>query len=272
MAAGVSLSQLQKKGKLACVGTGIMLGAHITPRAKYHIEKADVVFMGMADGIVEKWVEGLNPNCISLQQFYQEGTSRNQSYQLMKQAILSEVRAGKYVCGAFYGHPGVFAKVPHETVKIANQEGYEAVMEPGVSAEDCLFADLAIDPGQYGCQQFEASQMLMYQRNIDIYGYLILWQVGIVGDLTLARFSTGKAYRQVLVDELLQYYPPDHEVILYEASSLPINQLRQDRIKLIEFVDADIEMITTMIIPPAAKLVKNVENWKVLEKLSKNST
>ena len=56
--------------------------------------------------------------------------------------------------------PGVFARVPHKAIAQARAEGFEAHMEAGVSAEDCLYADLGIDPGEVGCQQYEASQFM----------------------------------------------------------------------------------------------------------------
>ena len=74
--------------------------------------------------------------------------------------MLAEVRAGRRVCGAFYGHPGVFTRVPNKAIAQARAEGFEAHMEAGVSAEDCLYADLGIDPGEVGCQQYEASQFM----------------------------------------------------------------------------------------------------------------
>ncbi|MFK9297939.1 hypothetical protein ACJEJR_24330, partial [Escherichia coli] len=78
-------------------------------------------------------------------------------------------------------------------------------MEPGISAEDCLYADLGIDPGIVGCQHFEATQFMLYRRVIDTAGYLILWQVGAAGDQSMARFQTGPAHRQVLADLLAQH-------------------------------------------------------------------
>ena len=29
-------------------------------------------------------------------------------------------------------------------------------LEPGISATDCLYAELSSDPGRFGCQHFEA--------------------------------------------------------------------------------------------------------------------
>ncbi len=245
------------KGSLVCVGVGMTLGSHITPLSRSYIEKSDVVFSLMSDGIVELWVQEMHADVRSLQPFYSEGTSRLVSYKAMIEAMLVEVRAGKKVCGAFYGHPGVFAWVPHRAIELARAAGFAAHMEPGVSAEDCLYADLGIDPGKYGCAHFEASQFMFYQRRIDPSAYLILWQVGVAGDQSLARFSTGAAYRQVLVDVLARDYPLDHEVIVYQAATLPIQKPRIERIKLSELVDAKVDMQITMVLPPSRLMQAN---------------
>jgi hypothetical protein len=100
------------------------------------------------------------------------------------------------VCGVFYGHPGVFSQAPHRAIEQARREGFQAHMEPGISAEDCLYADLGIDPGNVGCQHYEASQFMFYRRVVDPSAYLILWQIGIAGDRSVSRTVTGPAYRR----------------------------------------------------------------------------
>jgi len=238
-------------GSLVCVGLGMTLGAHLGPLARSHIEQADVVFAALSDGVVELWLNRMHADVRSLQPYYREGSSRMDTYWNMVGAMLAEVRAGKRVCGVFYGHPGVFAWVPHKAIEMARDEGYHAHMEPGVSAEDCLYADLGIDPGAYGCQHFEASQLLFYQRRIDPTAYLILWQVGVVGDQSMTRFSTNAAYRQVLVDVLARDYPLEHEVIIYRAATLPIERPRIERVALGALPQAKIGMAETVVIPPA---------------------
>src|SRR5215469_18182039 len=112
-----SLQHNTSRGSLACVGIGITLGSHLTPLARSHIEQADVVFLAVSDGIVEKWIESMNADVRSLQPFYGENKPRMKTYREMVAAILAEVRAGKKTCVAFYGHPGVFAWAPHEAVR-----------------------------------------------------------------------------------------------------------------------------------------------------------
>lgn len=263
------------RGSLACVGMGMTLGSHLTPLARSHIEQADVVFAGLSDGIVELWLRRLHPDVRSLQPYYQEGKSRLKTYREWVEVMMTEVRAGKRVCGVFYGHPGIFAWSPHKAIEAARAEGFEAHMEPGISAEDCLYADLGIDPGRLGCQHFEASQLLFYERRLDPAGYLVLWQVGVVGDRSLGRFKTGAAYRQVLVDLLSKDYPLDHEVIIYRGATLPIEQPRIRRVALRDLPDAPFTVEETVVLPPAQALKPNVamlERLDALDKLAQTDT
>ena len=124
------------KGSLSCVGLGMMLGAHVGPRARATIEQADVVFGAVSDPLVELWLQQMHADVRSLQPCYAEGKSRHETYREMVDSMLAEVRAGRQVCGAFYGHPGVFAGVPHKAIAQARAEGFDAHMEPGVSVRN----------------------------------------------------------------------------------------------------------------------------------------
>lgn len=95
--------------------------------------------------------------------------------------MLRHVRRGENVVGVFYGHPGVFVSPSHRTIAIARDEGYAAKMLPGISAEDCLYADLGIDPSSAGCVTYEASDLLLSNRSLVPSSHLILYQVGVIG-------------------------------------------------------------------------------------------
>ncbi len=245
------------RGRLACVGLGMTLGSHLTPLARSHIAQADVVFAGLSDAIAEEWLKRMHPDVRSLQPYYAEGKPRMKTYREWVALMMDELRAGKRVCGVFYGHPGIFAWSPHKVIAQARAEGYDAYMEPGISAEDCLYADLGFDPGRYGCQHFEASQLLYCERRIDPAAYLVLWQVGVVGNRSVGRFDTGPAYRALLVERLEQDYPPDHEVIVYRGATLPIEQPRIHRIPLRELATVPLTAEETVVLPPAVTLQPN---------------
>lgn len=263
------MSTTGEPGSLVCVGLGMMLGAHIGPRTRSHIEQADVVFGAASDPVVELWLQQMHPDVRSLQPHYAEGKPRHQTYRDMVESMLVEVRAGRTVVGAFYGHPGVFAKVPHDAIAQARREGFPAHMEPGVSAEDCLYADLGIDPGRLGCQHYEASQLMFYRRRLDPSAYLVLWQVGIAGDRTYRRFATGPEYRRLLVERLREDYPADHEVIVYEAATLPITQPRMETVRLRDLPDTPLHMHSTLVVPPGAPLQRDEAMLAKIEALER---
>lgn len=245
------------RGSLACVGLGMTLGSHLTPLARDHIEQADVVFAALSDHIVELWLQRMNKDVRSLQSYYAEGKPRSETYQEWVDLMMAEVRAGKHVCAVFYGHPGIFAWSPHRAIEVAREEGFHAHMEPGISAEDCLYADVGFDPGSFGCQHFEASQLLFYEHRINPTGYVVLWQVAMVGDWSLTRFQTGPAYRQILVDRLSQDYPLDHPVIIYHGATLPIEQPRIRHITLRDLPRTTLTSQETVVLPPATPLKPN---------------
>jgi uncharacterized protein YabN with tetrapyrrole methylase and pyrophosphatase domain len=242
----------------------MMLGSHLTPIARSYIEQSDVVFAGVSNGMIELWLASMNDDVRSLQPLYREGKSRADTYREMVELMLTEVRAGKKVCGAFYGHPGVFTWPTHKAIQLARREGFRAHMEPGISAEDCLYADLGIDPATYGCQHFEASQFMLYRRSIDTSAYLILWQVGIAGDRSFARFSTSTSHRQLLIELLAREYPLDHPVIVYRAAIIPTEKPHMERITLTQLAGLDVDLHSTVVIPPATELLPDYETRKKL--------
>jgi uncharacterized protein YabN with tetrapyrrole methylase and pyrophosphatase domain len=163
-------------------------------------------------------VKSLNANARSLEHCYVEGLHRREVYRRMTEEILEPVRAGRHVCAAFYGHPGVFVFPSHEAIAIARAEGYEARMLPGISAEDCLFADLGVDPARAGCQSYEATRFLEERPNIEPRAALVLWQVGVVGSAEHTAEAEAPKLDE-LVERLGTIYPAAHEVVVYEASS-----------------------------------------------------
>ncbi len=227
------------------------LGAHITPICRSHIENADIVYCVVATTLMEEWVKTMNPNVISFQYLYEEGKDRRETYRAMVATMLASVREGKHVVGAYYGHPGIFALPPHKAIAQAQEEGFHAHMEPGISAEACLYADMGIDPGRSGSAQFEATQFMLYDRVIDTCAYLILWQIGMAGDRAAKQFTTADAYRSLLKNQLLAHYPDTHKVAIYEARALPTDEIRIDWIPLHQIDTCQVHQYSTLVIPPA---------------------
>lgn len=264
-------SQNRHKGSLVCVGLGMILGSHLAPLSRNFIEQADVVFMSVTDPLTEKWIQKMNPNCQSLQKFYSEGKDRRISYQQMVDTVLREVELGKQVVAAFYGHPGVFAWAPHKMIEVAKKNGYHSHMEPGISAEACLYADMAIDPGKNGAVHAEASQFMLYERKVDTTAYLILWQLGFVGDLSMSKYQTDSANRLLLQQLLIQFYSTDHLVAIYESPTLPTGTARIEWFPLEQLSQVHVEHFSTLVIPPSRSKKIDADMLYKINKLLENS-
>ncbi len=236
---------------LVVVGSGIQLGRHLSPRCLSEIQEAERVFV-LTDGAAHAMLVEMRPDAIDLRVHYAVGKDRRVTYREMDAAIMADVRSGKRVCAVFYGHPGVFADVPHTIVRKAREAGYSARMEPGISSEACLYADLGIDPGRTGVQSLEATQFLLEDRQIDTRSLLLLWQVALTGDTSCTRFHAVPEELNKLVARLQLDYPADHDVILYEASRLSVEPFRAEHLKLADLASAHFEEYTTLVIPPCA--------------------
>ena len=248
MADGLSAPSPARPG-LVVVGSGIQMSRHASERTLSEIRAAQCVFC-LVDPLARAQILALRPDVIDLSPLYAPGKDRRQTYREMEAAIMAQVRAGKRVCAVFYGHPGVFADVPHAVIRKARSEGIDARMEPGVSAEACLYADLGIDPGRSGVLSLEATHFLVYQHSIDTSAHLLLWQVALSGDLSCSRFHAEPEGLRELVKKLARWYPFSHEVILYEAAVMPIQRHRAERLALRDLPMASFKEFTTLVIPP----------------------
>ena len=239
-------------GSLTVIGTGIRTVGQLTTEAIACMQQADELIHLVADPIAEEVVKRLAPGReVSLHGFYGEGKQRLDSYNEMVEFILSRVRSGGQVCVAFYGHPGVFAYPSHESIRRARAEGISARMLPGISAEDCLIADLGIDPAVNGCQSYEATDFLMNARLIDPSSQLILWQAGALGDWTYQTRGYDLKALPLLVEKLLTLYPPDHEVVVYEGAIFPGCESLMNPVPLSELARTHLSPASTLYLAPA---------------------
>ncbi len=255
------------QGTLTIVGTGITLLAQITTEARAWITRADKTFFLVMHPLAEEWMRELNPAAESLRRFYRPGRDRAEVYRDIADYVLAAVRAGHTVCAAFYGHPGIFVSPAQDMVRQARAEGYLVRMLPGISAEDCLFADLALDPGSQGCQSYEASDFLIRPRRFDRATPLILWQVGVIGyfDVIDASLDPSKGLA-ALEATLRRSYPADHQLTIYEAALLPTSDPAITHVRLDQLAHAPITPLSTLYIPPVAPPPVDAEMLELLQK------
>ena len=189
-----------------------------------------------------KWLRYVSPRRVS------------RHSELILQIILQAVRSGLNVVAVFYGHPGVFVAPSHRAIAIARDEGYPARMAPAISAEDCLFADLGIDPSKPGCLTYEASDFMLRSRPLVPSSHLVLFQIGCIGvhDFNFAGFKND--HFPLLIDRLVHTYGPSHPAVSYTAAVSPQSPPSLLRFTLSELKDpsvaARINGVSTLYVPP----------------------
>lgn len=255
-------------GRLVVVGTGIRTTGQLTVEAIAWMKAADRLFHLVADPVALEVIRACRPDgATDLRDHYTDGGPRRRAYESMAEAIVAELDRGATVCAAFYGHPGVFARAPHLAVELARRRGHRADMLPAVSAEDCLFAELLIDPGD-GCAQYEATNFLLHDHVPDTTIHLLLWQIGMLGDWTHRTDRDPSHNLALLADKLAEWYPRDHPVTVYQASVHLDTPPRADRVPLHGLPDAAVGASCTLYVPPAAPLRPDVRYLDRLERFT----
>lgn len=240
-----------KNEDLVVVGTGIRMIGQVTLEALAWMRQADRLLYMVAEPVAEEAIRQLNPGrAESLADLYAEGKPRRQTYEEMIERILESIRAGSRTCAVFYGHPGVFVHPSHEAIKRARKEGFRARMLPGISAEDCLFADLGFDPATAGCQSFEASDFLLNRRRIDPSSHVVLWQIGVLGEWSFQEGAYPLMALPLLIERLRETYDPSHVVSVYEASVFPGCEPAIRQVPLERLAEEQLTAVSTLYVPP----------------------
>lgn len=209
-----------RPGSLTIIGSGIQtLG--FTLGDEQLIRDADAVFFCVADPATITWLREIRPDAYDLYVLYDDHKVRYVTYMQMTEAMLYFVRQGKRVVGIYYGHPGIFVLSTHRAVLIARREGHHAVMQPAVCALDCLCADLGVDPCHPGMQTHEATDMLIRGRVPDTSLHVVLWQVGLIGEMGFRRKGYINENFSIFIRYLQKHYGDDYPVTHYVASRFP---------------------------------------------------
>ncbi|HAU0120902.1 TPA: methylase [Legionella pneumophila] len=232
--------------KLIVVGTGIKSISHLTEETKRIIQNADKVLYLVNENHLKHWIQREAKNSESLEPMYFAHPKRIVAYQAITDFIVDEYTKVSTLCVVFYGHPTVFADSALKAVKQITQQGGNAIILPAISAQDCLYSDLKIDPGNQGCFSIEATELLIYERKIDPFSHLIIWQIANLGS-----FNTNQTTKlNVLSDYLLHFYPSNQPICIYEAPTLPLEKPRIEWSELNDFPNLEINSISMLYIPP----------------------
>ncbi len=235
---------------LSIVGLGYNVSGQVTPESRSVMANADRLLYLVTDSAMAAWLRDLNPEATSLHDCYRPGRSGLEASNAMVDRIVEPLGNGLSVCAAFSGNPAIAMHTTHEAILRAREMAVPARMYPAVSFEDCLVADLGVDPGQLGRMMYEATDFVLRPRALDTASALVLLQVGAIGERIWR--ESADAHREglrLLQETLERTYPGDHEVTLYRMAQLPIADASVERIALGRLADAPVHVNSTLYVP-----------------------
>jgi uncharacterized protein YabN with tetrapyrrole methylase and pyrophosphatase domain len=230
------------------VGSGIQACTDLSNEARSFIGLADNILYLAQDPINARLIRSMRPDAESLGSFYSPTTPRELTYAAMAERALELLREGKRVCMVLPGHPGVFAQPALLALHAARAEGFRAHMAPAISAQDRLFCDLGVDPGEHGCYSCDASDFLMFERRPDPSSMLILWQIGVIG-VACQPQGVDRAGLRLLRDYLMETLPSEHVVTVYEAAFFVLQSPSITSISLARLDEAPVTQKSTLYVP-----------------------
>lgn len=204
--------------RLDIVGTGLVYPDHLTEIAASLMAECDLVLAQLDEGSRLEQLRTINPNLENLNVFYGAGKDRLQTYEEMAQRVVkATLEEQEHVVMAAYGNPG-FLCLPTAKVqdRLQSEESVQFRVHSGVSALDCLVADLAVD-AESGIEAYEVNNLLVFDQQWDTNKSIVLWQIATVGEFTGAALLAGEGL-QVASEELCRIYGPDQELGVYLAS------------------------------------------------------
>ncbi len=274
-------AQVEEAFDIYIVGLGIVNVRQITREVDEALRRSrEILFVAQEFGLVE-YLNQLCPNVTDLHNIaYCESDNRMNAYNMMTAKVIEAALDHPPVTFAMYGHPLVFAWPPFQILKVAPLFGLRVKILPGISAMDCLFVDLKLDPAR-GLQIYEATDVLIRQRPLHPDVPCLIWQIGTV---ETQLYSTGNSKPERFLrmkNYLLQYYPPEHKVVAVYSSSFPLipSLLTEFAIRDFEAHSQEIHPGATLYIPPVGprpiadhELLQDIASVSHLQKIVDLST
>jgi precorrin-2 methylase len=238
------------------VGLGITGIDQVTREAEAAIRRARRVYHVDAGLAADVWLRSLQADVVPLfETAYRVHEARIDAYdRIAVQVLAGALEVGRVVL-AVQGHPLFFSYAPALLLDAGRLLGIAVHVQPGISADACLFAELGVDPGEQGIQAYECTDLLLRRRPISSDVPLVLWQVGNLE----TRLHQGRRSRPArlsrLQNWLLTFYPPDHPVIAVYVSPHPgVPGWRQTTsLEELPALARDLHAAVTLYVPPVQR-------------------
>lgn len=250
------------------LGTGMVGYRQLTQEAEQILEQVERVYILHPLPEVNEFIGDLCRSVTNLTEEYEQGSDRSRSYERMARRVVDgAVHAEEPIAFVLYGHPTVGVTPTRLIQEMADERGLRVEIAPGISSLDCLYTDLNLDPFNRGLQLFEATDLLVYDIDLDPATPALVVQVGLTETrLYDDRDSTQERFVP-LKEHLLQFYPSDHEVSLVRTATHPLATSERISVPIEEFetIAEDVDNTHTLFIPPARN--RTVSDEELAEKV-----
>jgi len=238
---------------LYIVGLGIMGVRQITREVDNVLRRSrEVLFIDQGFGVEDYLAQACDRVTDLFPISYRELDPRINAYDRIAAQVLRAALDHPPVTFAVYGHPMVYVYPSTQVLRAAKLLGLRVQVLPGISTLDALLIDLGLDPGFYGLQMYEATDLLLRDRPIQPDVPCVLWQVGAVETGLHSTAPSIPARFQRLQAHLLKFYPPNHEAAAIYTSTFPLAPSNMARFPLGEFATRypQLPQGATVYIPP----------------------
>ncbi|MEO0624847.1 MAG: SAM-dependent methyltransferase [Pseudomonadota bacterium] len=238
------------------LGLGIRNIDHVTRETEHLVASMNEVLFVDTGIATEPWLRSLCPRVTPLfGESYVTGGHRLSAYHHMAARVVDAALARAPVAFAMQGHPLVGVTAPGLIRRLADALGLSVETHPGISALDCLFAELGLDPMRGGLQLFEATDLLLRRRPVDATVPLLVCQIGSVEScLYSQRISRPERFERLRA-HLLRVYPETHAVEALYVSPHPLVPTERIPFALGQIGDvaARLHAGHTLYVPPATE-------------------
>jgi len=251
---------------ITIVGLGILGIQQLTAETERALGRCNEVLFVDTGIATRAYLERHCPRVTDLYaESYAVGGARLDAYRHMAARTVEAALDHSPVVFAMSGHPLVYAYAPPLIVDLANLLALTVRVLPGISAMDCLFAELVLDPCTDGLQMYEATDLVLKRRPLQPDVPALIWQVGnLETRLHTDRRSRPERFHRFR-DHLLRFYPPQHLITAYFATPFPLMPSTVLQFPLVEIADqaGTLHHGVTLYLPPVS--TRPVEDAELLD-------
>lgn len=241
---------------LTIVGLGVCPAKHLTLAGIAALSDADMVLLLHQNAKeLTQLVPALEGKVlVDMESCYKRGDRDLSNYERWMELIHESLSLHRKVVVAIPGQPRVGVTLL-QWLEDHPPSDTHIVVQEGISSINTIINQVNMDPIERGCALLEANRILLFRQAINPEINNVIYHVCSVGtNKTNYHDATIDNHLELLIEYLLRFFSPEHEVILCQSSELSDSnnfQVNAPLMRLAEFKNY-INFSTTLVIPATA--------------------